>query len=222
MISKTFQQLFTRIGKTKNQTKITHLHEPLKPIHLKGRRVALHLLDPVKTELNRLKSEGNMKKLENCDKDGFINPIVNTCKKDKSVKTALDSKFINEQIYKNIYQMPSIHELVDHVTSQVSNDSAGKVWFTILDLRNAYSQLSTDNFTSSQRNFGDITSTYQFSTGFYGLSDMPNEFQRVMDSTIGNIPFNNFYLDDILVAFKGSFTDHKNIVYKIFLSTLDN
>ena len=50
---------------------------------------------------------------------------------------------------------------------------------------------------------------------------MPNEFQRIMDSLIGNIPFTNCYLDDILVASKGSFIDHKNIVYKI-LSALNN
>ena len=42
-----------------------------------------------------------------------------------------------------------------------------------------------------------------------------------MDSTIGSYPFTNCYLDDNLVASKGSFTDHKNIVYKI-LSILDN
>ena len=35
-ISKTFKNLFLRIGKIKNQMKITHFHEPLKPIQLKG------------------------------------------------------------------------------------------------------------------------------------------------------------------------------------------
>ena len=49
---------------------------------------------------------------------------------------------------------------------------------------------------------------------------MPNEFQRVMDSTLGSIPFTNCYLDDILISSKGSFLDYKNIVLK-FLSTLD-
>ena len=99
------------------------------------------------------------------------------------------------------------------------------MWFTNLDVKNAYSQLSLNNFTSSQCNFslvgGDITGTYKFLTGFYGLGDMPNEFQRVMDSTIRNISFTNCYLDDILVASKESFIHHKKIVYKI-LSTLDN
>ena len=96
MISKTFKQLILRIGKIQNQTKITHFHEPLKPIQLKGRHVPLHLIYSRKTELNRLISEGNIKKFENCDDDRFISPIVITCKKDKSIKLALDSKFINK------------------------------------------------------------------------------------------------------------------------------
>ena len=33
--------------------------------------------------------------------------------------------------------MPNIHDLIDNVNSQISNDSAGKVWFTNLDLKNA-------------------------------------------------------------------------------------
>ena len=82
-ISKKFKNLFLRIGKIKNQMKITHFHEPLKPIQHKGKRVPLHLLDSVKTELSRLKDEGHIKKLENCDEDRFLSPIVITCKKDK-------------------------------------------------------------------------------------------------------------------------------------------
>ena len=102
--------------------------------------------------------------------------------------------------------------------AQITNDSVGEVWFTNLDLKNAYSQLALDKFTSNQCNFGivggDITGTYQFLTGFYGLGDMPNEFQRVLDSTLGSIPFTNCYLDDILIASKGTFLDHKDMAFE--------
>ena len=64
------------------------------------------------------------------------------------------------------------------------------------------------------------TGTYQFSTGFYGLIDMPNELQRVMDSVLKNIPLTNCYIDDILVASKGSLKEQKAIVHKI-LTILD-
>ena len=112
--------------------KITHFHKTLKSIQLKGRRVPLHLLVSVKTELNWLKNEEHNKKLENCDKDRFISPVVITCKKDKSVKMALDSKVINRQIYKIKHQMPNIHELVDNVAAQILIDSVGELWFTKL------------------------------------------------------------------------------------------
>ena len=49
---------------------------------------------------------------------------------------------------------------------------------------------------------------------------MPNEFQRVMDSLLKNITFTNCYIDDILVASRGSLKDHKSKLYKI-ISILD-
>ena len=39
--------------------------------------------------------------------------------------------------------------------------------------------------------------------GFHGLGDMPNEFQRVMDSSVGHLPGVHVYLDDILIATRG-------------------
>ena len=117
--------------------------------------------------------------------------------------------------------MPNINDLVDNVAAQIAKDSVGEVWLTNLDLKNAYSELALDRFTSNQCNFiivgGDITGTYQFLTG---LGDMPNEFQIVMDLYLGSISITNCYLDDILITSKGTFLDHKNIVLKT-LSTLD-
>ena len=87
--------------------------------------------------------------------------------------------------------MPHVHKLVDIVASQLPEKFVGEIWFTILDLKKYYSQLYLDDFASKQCNvsiFGEnITCTYEFLTGFYGLGDMPNELLRVMDSTIGHI-----------------------------------
>ena len=120
--------------------------------------------------------------------------------------------------------MPNIHELIDNLALQISEKSNGRVWFSNLDLKNAYSQLKLCDQTSKQCNFsivgGETTGTYQFLTEIYGLGDMPNEFQRVMDSLLKNIPFTNCYIDDILVASRGTLEEHKAIMYKI-LSILD-
>ena len=68
---------------------------------------------------------------------------------------------------------------------------------------------------------GETTGTYRFLTGFYGLGDMPNEFQRVMDSLLKDVPFTNCYIDDILIASKGSLNEHKAIPTNN-LNILDN
>ena len=107
---------------------------------------------------------------------------------------------------------------------KISEKTNGQVWFSNLDLKNAYSQLKVCEKTSKQCLFsivgGKTTGTYLFLTGFYGLIDIPNEFQRVMDSVLKNKPFTNCYIDDILVASKGSLKEHKATIHKI-LTILD-
>ena len=73
-----------------------------------------------------METEGNITKLEKWDEDCFMSPIVITRKKDGSIKLALDSKFLNDPIFKNKYHMPNIHELKDSVTLQISEKARVK------------------------------------------------------------------------------------------------
>ena len=132
-----FKNLFTRVGKIPNDRKVSHFYTTFKPIQSKGRRVPLHLLAGVNEELKKMEKEGHIIKLEKSDEDCFISPIVITRKKDTSIKLALDSKLLNDHIYENKYQMPSIHELIDNVALQISEKSNGRVLFSNLDLKNA-------------------------------------------------------------------------------------
>ena len=136
-----YKGLSNRVGKLPLDRRVTHFHSPFKPIQTKGRRVPLHLLDSVKVELNRMEKKGHIVKLSKSDEDGFISPKVITLKKDGRIKLVLDSKLLNEQIFNNKYQMPNIHELIDNIALQLSNKESVEVWFSSLDLKNAYSQL---------------------------------------------------------------------------------
>ena len=68
---------------------------------------------------------------------------------------------------------------------------------------------------------GEVTGSYRFKIGFYGLSDMPNEFQRIMDRLTEKLPNTHCYLDDILIATVGSKDEHKKLVINV-LKTLDD
>ena len=101
------------------------------PTQHKGRRVQLHLLERVEQELEKLIEDKQIIRLEKCSDENFISPVVITFKKDKSIKTALDSKELNDATHKNKYQMQSIDHPIDEVASYISERSTeqGTLYF---------------------------------------------------------------------------------------------
>ena len=94
----------------------------------------------------------------------------------------------------------------------------------MLDLKYAYSQLKLAADTAKQCNFnifgGKATGTYRFLTGFYGLADMPAEFQKAMDTTIDHAKNTFCFLDDVLIVSKRKEIEHGNLVEAV-LKKLD-
>ena len=177
------------------------------------------LQDKVDEEINKLLQQGHFEKLKECSDKYFVSPIVITVKKDASVKLALDSRELNKQVHKNKYQMSKIEELMDTVGQTISERKSGNVYFLTMDLTYAYGQLPLSPETNVQCNFslvgGKSTGTCRFQTGFYGLTPMPAEFQRVMDTIFSEFPQAHAFIDDILVVTKGTEIEHISAVEKI-------
>ena len=152
-------------------------------------------------DLDKLLSEGHITKLDKCTSDCFIAPIVITVKKGDSIKLALDAKPINRQLYRSKYQMPNVDEIIDGVSQIVTAKTQGMLYFTVLDLKYTYSQLRLTAETAKQCNFNIVgvqaTGTYRFLTRFYGLADMPAEFQKAMDRTLSHAKNTFCFLDYI-------------------------
>ena len=170
-------------------------------------------------ELKKLLDGNHIIKLNSCSDKNFISPIVITVKRDKLVKVALDSKSLNKSFHKNKYQMPNIDNLIDTIQQKLNaNASQETAYFSTLDLKYAYSQLNLDPETARHCNFniisGDGTGTYRFITGFYGLTDMPAAFQKVMDYTLVGLQNTHCFLDDINIVSRGSKEEHLKLVYK--------
>ena len=64
---------------------------------------------------------------------------------------------------------------------------------------------------------GDITGTYRFKTGFYGLTDMPAEFQKAIDCTFAGLDNTFCFLDDILIVSRGGIEKHLDLVRKCLI-----
>ena len=213
------KDLFDRQGCSKNDLVSTKFKYPLCPLQEKGRRIPIHIQEKVHDKMEKLLKEGHIKRLDKCSSDCFIAPIVITVKKDDSIKLALDTKPINRQLFKNKYQMPNVDELLDGLSQIVTANTNGLLYFSVLDLEYAYSQLKLTAETVKQCNFniigGKATGTYRFLTGFYGLADMPAEFQKAMDKTLNHAKNTFCFLDDILIVSKGSEKEHEKLIMNV-------
>ena len=109
--------------------------------------------------------------------------------------------------------MPNIDLVLDNIAEVVKSNNKQQTLFSTLDLRYAYSQIPLDKPTREQGNFcligGNATVTYQLQTGFYGLTDMPAEFQKAIDLTLTNSLNTYACLGDSLIVTKGSIDIHK-------------
>ena len=195
-----FPDIFRRTGRFNNHVVRTKFKTPFVAKQQKGGRIPLALQNRVAEEIERLINAGHLERLQSCTDDQFISPIIITVKRDGSLKLALDSKELNKMVSQNKYQMPNIEDLMDRIADMISSKGRGKVWFTSIDLNYAYGQLLLALETARQCNCslveGAATGTYRFLTGFYGLADMPAEFQQAIDRVLTGTKGTNAFIDD--------------------------
>ena len=91
---------------------------------------------------------------------------------------------------------------IDHSMDAVALFTSGR-----LKIPGELSQIPLDYFFARHRNFsklgGKATGTYRFIIGFYGLTDMPATFQKLIDKTLEGIHSQFAFLDNILITTKG-------------------
>ena len=145
-------------------------------------------------------------------------------KKDRSVKIALDARALNQPIEKDKYQMPNVENLLDMVAEKLDEET-GEAWFSSVDMTYAYGQVPLHISRAKHCNFqifgGESTGRYRFVSGFYGLTVMPTEFQKVMDLLLAKLREVFVFIDDILIVTKATKNEHLDKVLEI-LKSLDN
>ena len=119
--------------------------------------------------------------------------------------------------------MPNLDILLDMVAEKLATEE-GEAWFSSVNMTYAYSQVPLHHLTAKQCNFqvigGKSTGANRFVTGFYSLSVMPTEFQKVMDNLLAKFREVFVFIDDISNVTKGTKQEHIEKVREILI-TLD-
>ena len=138
-----------------------------------------------------------------------------------SVKTALESRKLNESCVKGKAAMPNMEVLISKSSKEITK-SNGEIWMSKIDLDYAYGQAKLSKETAKHCAFsiigGDVTSHYRFKKGSYGLADIPTVFQEYIDEVLEfKTPV---WLNDIICVTNGSVDDHERELREV-LSKLE-
>lgn len=171
------------------------------PIYVRARPVPLALRARVERELLRLEEDGSIYRVDYSD---YGTPIVPVVKKNGDIRICGDYKTtINPKLKRDYYPLPRIDELF-------ANLSGGEK-FTKIDLRHAYEQcLITDDsqpYTAITTHMG----TFAYRRTPYGLSCVPEKFQKIMEETLRRVSGCVVFLDDICVTGVNKKEHEKNL-----------
>lgn len=195
-----FPEVFTdKLGKCK---KILSLQlTDSEPVFVRARPVPLALRTRVERELRRLEAEGTIYRVEHSD---YGTPIVPVIKGNGDIRICGDYKItVNRKLKRDYYPLPRIEELFATLS--------GGEEFTKIDLTQAYQQtiLSEDSqpCTAITTHLG----TFVYRRTPFGLSCIPEKFQKLMEETLKGIPSTVVFLDDICTTGANRETHLKNL-----------
>ena len=166
----------------------------------------MQLQDAVEKQIDKPLADGHIPRVEKINDEVFIQPVLVTVKRDKSVKIALEVRSLNNAIQTKKYQMPNSENLLEQIAGIVNSKEDGIVRVTSLDMLYAYRQTALHPETASHC-YPQIIggrATYAFKTGFFGMKTMSPEFQKIMDNICTKFRLTFASIDGILIVTKGN------------------
>lgn len=160
------------------------------PVYVRARPVPLALRERVERELRRLEGEGTIFRVDHSD---YGTPIVPVIKENGDIRICGDYKVtVNPKLKRDYYPLPRIEELFATLS--------GGIQFSKIDLTHAYQQTMLSPESQPCTAITTHIGTFVYRRTPFGLSCIPEKFQKLMEETLRGIPNTVVFLDDICVT----------------------
>ena len=158
------------------------------PVQSRARRLAPDKLAVAKAELDKLVKLGVAKR----GKSEYASPLMVASKPDGGWRVCGDYRRLNAQTTDDKYPVRSLQDF--------TTDLHGKKIFSKIDLFKGYHQIPVADEDVCKTGVITPFGLYLFPRTPFGLKNAGQDFQRLMDEILGEVPRVFVYIDDILVA----------------------
>ena len=151
--------------------------------------MSLAEMDELCLQLNDLLNRGFIRP----SSSPYGSPVLFVKKKEGDLRLCVDYRALNKQTVKNVYPLPRIDELLDHLN--------GAVVFSKLDLHSGYHQIRAQEADIYKTTFQTQYGLYEFIVLPFGLCNAPATFMQLMNDIFHNELDHCvlIYLNDILI-----------------------
>lgn len=184
-----FPDVFTdKLGTCKQDIKLQLIDK--EPVYVRARPVPLALKHKVELELQRLEREGNIYRVDHSE---YGTPIVPVVKENGDIRICGDYKItINPKLKRDFYPLPRIEELFSVLS--------GGDMYSKIDLKHAFAQCFLNSESRACTAITTHMGTFVYKRTPYGLSVVPEKFQKLMEETLRGVPHAAVFADDICVT----------------------
>ena len=166
-----------------------YLRKDAQPHFSNPRDIPFTKRNDVKAELERLETEGVIRKLHYSD---WAAPIVCVSKPNGKVRICGDFKHLNRQLHIDQHPIPKIDELMAKL---------GKgEHFSKIDLADAYLQLELEEEAKKLCVINTPFGLFQYQRMCFGIASSPAQFQRYIDTIVSDLPGVAAYMDDLIIT----------------------
>ena len=177
------------LGQLDGQYKI-RLDETVPPVQHAPRRIAVALRPQLRDTLDALEAQGIVAQVTTPTR--WISSIVAVPKKNGKLRICLDPKDLNPAIQREKYQLPTVEDIATRLH--------GAKVFTVMDVRNGFWHVSLDEESSYLTTFQTPFGRYRWRRMPFGISSVPEVFQRKMHELIEGMTDIEVVADDFIAV----------------------
>ena len=160
-----------------------------RPVKVPPRRIPIHKRQAAEEMVDQMAKQG----LIEPSQSPWSSALVLVRKKDGSLRCCVDYRRLNAVTTKDSYPLPRIDDTLDALS--------GSVWFSTLDLKSGYHQISLAECDRPKTAFPCGAGFWQWRVLPFGLCNAPATFERLMEVVLSGLHWNTLlvYLDDVIV-----------------------